>query len=113
MIDIKQLTRLLQELVSDVRDKTDGVYTPQSVVDAELLIAGQLVPMQMSDHKYLVGLSQPHIGAIAGFLAPTTSEIDTNAILLDDFDSLREVFPERAFWECVEEYGGEFYAGED
>lgn len=58
--------------------------------------------------SYIVVLSQEEIATIAGFIQPTSSDIEVDAIC-GPFDTLREKFPERAFWETVEELGESFY----
>ena len=57
---------------------------------------------------YIYLLTQEEIATIAGFIQPTSSDIDTDAIS-GPFDTLREKFPERAFWETVDDLGESFY----
>lgn len=68
---------------------------------------------------YPFALTQEAAATVAGFIAPSSSQIDVDVLfqlaIFGPFEELREAFPERAFWETVEEDGEEFYgdANED
>lgn len=111
MIDNQDLMQTLIALCERIESATpmDRPAHP-AVTKARNLIKTQLVPnLDPSQDTFLVPLTTAEIGAIAGFFS-TDQDIDTQLILLPDWEATRAKFPDRAFWEVVEMYGDDFYA---
>ena len=91
--------------VSEVEALLDAVDRNKVSTAALYDVKSKLIGHEGS---YIVVLNQEEIATIAGFIQPTSSDIEVDAIC-GPFDTLREKFPERAFWETVEELGESFY----